>query len=156
MPYTPDIANIPDPIECDIEVDFSGDHDFATSTSLKSGEDDCVVITYSFTGGAYGEINFGLLNRRTLTKAGEQAPWQLRIDLVFTEGETADAHPLFDAAHGSDIAIRVRPKGAGTGNHEDTIIGPLREVGRPTPDPQGGVYTYYVLVSGENTAGVQA
>ena len=143
-------SNIPKWINGQVELDLSGDHDFAVSTTLKAGDaSHCEVVQYSISGGETRDESLQLACGTDLTSPNGVNPLQIDIQLVYTIGETADVWPLLKAKQGTDIAVRVKPDG--TTSYAHGCQGLLRAV--PPPTPNGGRYTYQFSVKGTETYG---
>lgn len=145
---TPSDANVPKWTAGVIEIDISGDNDFAVSTTLKSGSN-CEAAQYSISGGDTRIDTLAMPCGTDYTSASGTNPTQIDIQTLYTIGETADFWPLAKAAQGGSAAIRVKPDG--TTAYAHIVTGILRQVEFPVPN--SGRYLYGLSIVGTETYG---
>ena len=143
-------SNVSKWIDGEIEIDVSGNHTFAVSTTLKAGDGShCEVVQYSVSGGETRDETLQMACGNDYTSPRGTNPLQIDVQLVYTIGETTDVWAALKAKQGTDIAVRVKPDG--TDDYSHGCQGLLRAV--PPPTPNGGRYTYQFSVKGTETYG---
>lgn len=141
-----DQANVPNVLDADVEIDVSGNADFAVSTDLKPD-----IVGFDPTGGDHNWDAFMPWDGTTLVGVGGKNADQWAVTLIYTDGEAPDAWDTIKAAKGNNnIALRVIPKGATTGNRRHTIVGVLADVSQPNPQNNAG-FQYTILIAGNAT-----
>ncbi|MFW6182851.1 MAG: hypothetical protein ACOC8X_03570 [Chloroflexota bacterium] len=122
-----DQANVPSVIDADIEVDVSGDNDFAVSTDIKAD-----MTALDVSGGDFTWEQIATW-AGPLVGVGPQNVDVWTLTQVYSDGETEDVWETLKDAEGQDAAIRYVPKGDTAGNRRHTLTGRLVQVTNPTP-----------------------
>lgn len=147
----PAIANVPAVADGHVEVDITGTGLFAAPVVLKD-DAKCLTAGYQWGGDAFAQSTFNLDCNRQLIKPGVKSAATLRVNAVYTIGETVDAQQVLFAEKGNYVHVRVRPNG--TTDWENIIAGTLLDVS--LPQPAQGVLTWFLFVSGEVTSAAGA
>lgn len=141
-----DQANVPNILEADVEIDVSGNADFAVSTDLKPD-----IVGFDPSGGDHNWDAFMPWDGTTLVGVGGKNADQWAVTLIYTDGESPDAWEDIIAAKGNNnIAIRVTPKGETSGNRRHVNTGVLVDVAQPNPQGNAG-FQYTILIAGNAT-----
>lgn len=128
-------VNIPNVKNAIVELDLSGNGNFSVVTEIQ-GE----ITEVTVSGGDYTTTDLPVLDGTVFTSTGEKQTSEIAVTAVFTDGETADLHPLLEAKHGdSNIGIRWAPKGATTGNRRFKAVGSLFRLQPPNLARNGDI-----------------
>lgn len=127
------IVNIPSVSDAVVELDLSTAVDFASPREVQ-GE----MISVNVSGGEVATRDLSVLNGDVYTKAGKTASHDISCVGVFTDGETADLHPLLEAKKGKTVGLRWQPKGVG-GTRRYVCKGTLYKIDPPGLSGEGEV-----------------
>lgn len=134
--------NVPGVIDADIEVDVSGNNDFAVSTDIKGD------MTQLQTDG--GDHTWEQIQTWAgpLVGVGPENVDVWTLTCVYSDGETNDTWETLYDAKGQDAAIRYPPKGDASGNRRHTLTGRLVQVSQPTPAGNQTSWQYTAIFVG--------
>ena len=142
-------VNIPNVKNARVELDLSGSANFTVVTAIQSQ-----ITEVNVSGGEFNTTDLAVLDGSVFSTTGDKQSFEVAVTAVFTDGETADLHPLLEDKHGqSNIGIRWAPKGHSNGNRRFVCVGTLFRVMPPNLARNGDVLYQFAIrgdVNGED------